>query len=182
MLLSPIIIERALYEKCDAASKNFWCNSKPGVYGRGLCNTKLDPHKATRIGLLGECAVARLLGLKLPDFNYVKGGKPADLHMGNLTIDVKTAIHNYNTMLVYRVSERGVVIPLKSDLYVACVMMMEDNAWREACVGVVGWATREEVEEGRLELGWKKRHKNLVLDYDQLHEMKEMKNVSVSRK
>jgi len=182
LLLDPVLIERELYEKCDEASKNFWCNSKPGVYGRGLCNTKFDPHKATRIGLLGECAVAKFLNLPLPDMNYVKGGKPIDLQLGDLKIEVKTANYNYDRMLVYRENRKGRIIPLQSDVYVGCVIIREDKMWREACVGIVGWATRKEVAGGRLEWGLKKRHKNLVVDYSKLHDMKEIRDVSVSRK
>lgn len=128
------------YKKCVAASENYWSSSKRGLYGSGILNSDEDPHRTERIGLLGELAVAKLLGLDV-DFSYKeKGDAGYDLlsKKGN-KIAVKTAARNYGIGLVRCKDGAGKLVQLKADIYVFAYVFEESTALEIADICIAGW-------------------------------------------
>ena len=37
-----VSIKDKAYLECQEAAQKMWCSSKPGIYGKGLLNTKID--------------------------------------------------------------------------------------------------------------------------------------------
>lgn len=146
-MLATISVSGTNYTKCCKASENYWANSKPGFFGRGIINTKEDPFKVTRIGLLGEMAFAIYMGLDL-DFDYVAGGEKVDLVLpSGLTVDVKTASRNYGAALIRCKSAKGrrvLTLPKMCDVYVGGYLE-EDGVEDEAKVTLCGWLSKDEV-------------------------------------
>lgn len=177
-----ITIPPRIYEFCHQASLNQWANTKKSTqWGRGLVNNTMDPSKSSRIGYLGEVAVARLLGLKV-DFSYHHGGQESDHVIGNNKIEVKTAAKYYSFAcgLIKVLDETGMPISLKSDIYLFCYLDSRgaDLTKKTAHVSIVGWCLKNEIlrcpnvparREGA-------RHKNKEIPYQDLHGIRHFYN------
>ena len=158
------------YQFCAIAAQNYWSNGKPGIYGSGLINNANDPFKATRVGMLGEVAFGRLIG-KEPNFAYLPMGDSGDFTLAGRKIDVKTATKKRNDMLIYRVSEVGDVIELKSHIYVAQYLEWERREEQKALITTVGWISRERAMTCVLQKSRINSHQNLVIAYSGLKEI-----------
>lgn len=163
-----VLIKQEEYLECVRAAKNMWCSSKPGIYGRGLLNTPTDPTRTERMGRLGEKALSLYLNLK-PDFEYKELGDAGDLVFGLNKVDIKTASRDYGKLLVQAENEFGYKTPLKSDYYVAAVILKDNGI--EALVKLVGWCTKEEVLNSGIHPAIKGKHKNHVIPYNKLKTM-----------
>lgn len=160
-------IEGDEYRACAEACRSYWANSKPGVYGAGFANEHNDPFKATRIGMLGEMVFGKMIGQK-PDFSYRKMGDDGDFVVAGCRIDVKTAVKKRPSLWVYRVSEVGAVIELKSHVYVAQYLEYENRVDGFASILTVGWISRERLMMCELMTSKVGSHKNLVAPYELL--------------
>jgi hypothetical protein len=163
-----IVITTEDYIKCEKASCNMWANSKKGVYGKGLINNNNDPYKAERVGKLGEVALAKVLGGDV-DFSYKEKGDFCDITVKGKKVDIKTALRNYGELLVYARHENGRDIELKSDLYIAAVLLEEDRIKKRAIVDLIGWCTRKEILANGMHPGKNgAKHLNYVAKYSSL--------------
>lgn len=151
------------YRECTKSSKNQWCSSKPGDYGKGLGNNKMDPQKIERVSKLAELAVSMLLNTPEPEFGYLHGGDGhVDLTLYGLTIDVKCAMRKGTKNYFKGVDKRG-RSTLGSDIYIFCYLSSEDKFLEEALITVVGYMTKEQVLEQGLMVpsgGWSKEKIN----------------------
>ena len=161
-------IEGEDYKRCEEASKNMWCNSKPGKYGAGLANTNQDPYKVSRVGKLGEMAFAKLFRLGI-DLSYKKGGDETDCIIDGKKIDIKTALRNYNTGLIYKTNEWGKEVPLKSDIYVFAHLKEEDRESKIALITLVGYCYKAQVLNAKVAKGRKRGSKHYNYEIPYLH-------------
>lgn len=138
-----IKVDGDAYTKCEVASRTYWSNGKTGFFGKGIINTKGDPCKVTRIGLLGEMAVSQYLGIK-PDFSYQERGTPQDFLYNGFSLEVKTASKDYGAALIRCRSDSGkVVFKPSADVFIAAVVESEDREEGFAWVFLKGWETRD---------------------------------------
>lgn len=166
------------YVRCEDGSKNMWCNSKPGKYGAGLANTKDDPYKVSRIGLIGETAFGKIFNLPVC-FEYHKFGKKEDFTMGpNKKVDIKTAKRNYWNGLVMAKNDDGIDISLKADTYVFGFVEIENIVEKKAIVNFVGYAKKEIISTITPVVGRTRgsKHMNYEVPYDMLHPMGNLLN------
>ena len=131
------------YQAAEAAACKWWSNSKRGTYGRGILATEDDPYATCRVGILGQVALAKFLGLDT-DLTYRHQGDDFDFLVNGKTVDLKTASHR--SFGVYITAQRnGYDLPLTKDVYAAAYLKSEDRQNKTAVVVLVGWATKEEV-------------------------------------
>ena len=95
-----IKISKQDYKKCKQASENYWSNGISGFFGRGIINSKNDPCKVPRTGLLGEMALCRYLNVPQPNLDYVQNGEKEDFNINGISVDIKTASKNYGAELI----------------------------------------------------------------------------------
>ena len=169
-----IDIPPLLYKKVVESSLNRWSNKKPGQFGKGLINNDIDPCKAERIGLLGEAALGEVIDRKV-DYEYKEGGVPHDFRFNNLKLDIKTAGRNYGCGLIRAMSDKGKLIPLKSDAYIFAFLESENKTNSVACVNLVGWVSKEEVENCSVVPAKIGKHFNFEIPYDKLHPIEELR-------
>ena len=166
-------IDRPQYEECEKAAANMWCSSKGGVYGKGLLNSIADPYRTERIGRLGEMALCKVINTS-PDFSYRKFGDAGDFVINNKKIDIKTAARNYGEMLVCGENEWGKKVDIKSDIYVAAVILKDDTTRKESEVDILGWCRKDVLIAGELVPARKGRHQNYVMRYTDLTDIDEL--------
>lgn len=155
------------YLKCKEASENYWSNSKKGFFGRGIINTKNDPCKVPRIGLLGEMAFCRFLDIKAPNLDYLHNGDKEDFTVNGMSVDIKTAARNYGAALIRCESEKGRSVFKKYDVYVGAYLLYDNGT--TAQVNLVGWLPLNEVillDKKPARVG---HHKNYELEFDKIH-------------
>ena len=169
-----IDIPPRLYKKVVEASLNRWSNKKPGQFGKGLINNDIDPCRAERIGLLGEAALAEVIDRKV-DYEYKEGGVPHDFRFNNLKLDIKTAGRNYGCGLIRAMSDKGKLIPLKSDVYIFAYLEEENKLNCSACISLVGWTTKEEIEKCQVVPAKIGRHFNYQIPYADLRPIEDLK-------
>lgn len=159
-----IIIAGTDYKYCVNKSKIYSCNDKKGVFGRGIINSKSDPYKVTRIGLLGEMALAKYLDVPVR-FEYLKHGDHFDFKIAGYTIDVKTASRNYGSVLVRCISGSGkFVLNNPCDIYVAAYIVSEEPDDHYAEVELVGWIYSKRFKDMQPVDAIIGRHKNYQID------------------
>ena len=163
------------YKKCVEAAKNYWASSKSGNYGRGLINSKDDPMKVERTGLLGEMAFSIFSGLPV-DFSYKKGGDKTDFILNGKTVDVKTAASNYGANCIKAYTASGKYVFRELDIYVAAYVV--EDTGESAIVNLVGYELGS-VIKGFDPKGARARglHKNFELDHKKLKPIEDLKCV-----
>ena len=162
-----IKIKNEEYQYCVEKSEEYWCNKKTGFFGRGIINTKKDKYKVTRIGLFGEMALAKYLGIT-PDFKFIHCGDQFDFIINGKTIDVKTASRNYGASLIRCRSEKGRSVFKPKDIYVAA-LLEEENSDKLFCrISLKGWETLDFVRKLPEVPAMVGKHLNYELKFDQL--------------
>lgn len=166
------------YKKCVVSSKNMWCSSKPGNYGKGLANTSNDKTKIERVSKLSEVAVAKLLQTLDPDFEYRRGGdNGVDLELCGLKLDVKCSMKNMRKNYFKGVNSRG-NSTLKSDIYIFCYLGKEIKD-SSAEINIVGYMTKQQVlDHGMVvpTMGWSVDKVNYEIphrDMEDIHKLME---------
>lgn len=162
-----IKITPRLYKKIEKYSQNRWSNKKTGHFGRGLINSKDDPCRAERIGLLGEAALAQIIDRKV-DYEYKEGGVPFDFRLNNLKIDIKTAGKNYGVGLIRAKTAEGKVLTLKSDVYAFGYIIKDDRDNKIAEIEILGYLRKEEIEKCNIVKARVGNHLNYEISYDKL--------------
>jgi hypothetical protein len=158
------------YAACDQVSQgdNYWANSKTGAYGSGLGNTTTDKFKSVRTGLLGQMAFGKLFNQPV-DLQYKQGGDKYDNKIGEHTYDMKCAMRNYSTGLIYHTNEWGKKQLLNKDIYVFAYVESEDRENQKAKIVFTGFALKCDVEKCDVEKGFKGNgHLNYVVPYSKL--------------
>ena len=137
-IYTPMLIEifPQDYEICKKASQNYWSSSKGGKYGKGVLNTKTDPCRTERIGLLGEMAFANFMELPI-QFEYKKHGDKYDFLIRDRTIDVKTASRNYGSVLIQYKNSFGNIVFRQKDIYVGAYLV--EDTGKTASIELVGY-------------------------------------------
>jgi len=174
-----IVISGEDYKYCESGAENLWCSSKPGVYGRGMLNSKSDPKKVERIGNLGEFAFATYMGLDKPEFAYKTGGVDHDFYINGFTINVKCASKNYGAVLIKCETEKGRYVFQDSDFFVASYLKTENREQKIALIDLVGYVDLEfikkltPVESPR----WNSSHKNYQINFEDCKKIHNLKNI-----
>jgi hypothetical protein len=138
-------IEGREYDVCEETSKVWWSSSKSGAYGKGLLNSKDDPAKTERIGLLGQMAFAKLINEPV-DLSYRHGGDKYDfLISGKYKIDIKCASWDYGKNLVQKTNEYGYPQKIDKHIYVGSFIDQEDRSNKNASIVLVGYYLKEDV-------------------------------------
>ena len=167
----PIVIEGPEYLLCVKHAEDMWANKKTGEWGKGLLNTPEDPHKAERVGTLGEMAFSKHSNLPI-DLTYIEGGDQQDFVLvdsTNRTLNIKTAARNYNQALIkVKSSPTGKLIKMKNDVYVFAYIISEIQDAQKATLMLVGWETKEEIEKWPIVPAMKGRHMNYAKKYEWL--------------
>ena len=161
------------YLDCIEASKNMWCSSKAGFYGRGILNKQKDPHRTERLGRLGEKALSKYLKRDV-NFKYVKGGDSGDL-ISESKIDIKTASYNYGALLIQAENEFGKKNKIKCDIYVAAICESDDGENKEATIRLVGWCDKTFIENQKMVPARVGKHKNYDIAYENLNPIETLK-------
>lgn len=166
-----ILIQGSDYTKCVECSKNYHANSKKGFFGRGIINSKNDPCKVTRIGLLGEMAFSLYTGLPA-DMEYRKGGKTHDFDANGISVDIKTASRDYGAALIRYKSQRGTIVLRKpADIYIGAFLSEEDKENGFANLVLVGWFPYNEFKEEWVKPARVGNHTNYELPFSEAKPM-----------
>lgn len=176
------------YTQALTFSTNRWSQNKSrSFYNNGILNTAEDPAKAERVGLLGEIAVASLIGSEV-NFSYVHGGDGhVDMEVNGWKLESKCAARDYGAGLIYSVNAQGRHIPLVSDLYVFSYLVSEDKTEGTALIEMCGWCNRETIESQPLVKGRRREslHYNREIGYSDLQPIvssrKDLENMLHSR-
>lgn len=167
-----IKIEGDNYLKCVEAAKNYWASSKTGGYGKGLINTKIDPIKTERTGLLGEMAFSIVTGLPV-DFSYKNGGDKTDFILNGKTVDVKTAASNYKANCIKSYTPNGKYVFRELDIYVAAYVV--EDTGESAVVNLVGYELGSVIKDFPPKNARAKGlHKNFELDHKKLKPIEDL--------
>lgn len=158
-------VEGKDYEVCSKTSSNYWANTKPGSYGKGLISGKDDKYRPVRSGLLGEIALAKTFGLSV-DVSYKEGGDKADGLFNKYSYDIKTATYDYGAALIYHTNEWGKKVPLNKDIYISAYITSDDRENEVAEVIIVGFMLKEDVFKCEVRRG---RRGNGHLNYEVPH-------------
>jgi len=165
------------YKYCQESSKNYKCNTKKGFFGKGIINSKNDPYKVTRIGLLGEMAFAKYMDVPAR-FEYMEHGDDFDFKINGKTIDVKTASRNYGACLIRCINHKGNFILKKPcDIYVAAYIDKEIPDENYAEVIIKGWIRSKEfknMEPVNARVG---KHKNYEISFDNVSSLSSLKKL-----
>lgn len=141
-----ILIEENNYEVCDYYSFERWSNKKKGQWGEGLANSKEDPRKVERVGLLGELGVGILFGLPL-DLTYREGGDNYDFVLFSKTCNVKMRTEapprHDRGIIKCRHSVDTAYMPLTHEFYMFGFLDWEHERKAEICI--VGGIDRENI-------------------------------------
>ena len=171
------------YTACETAASNRWSNKKKGVWGKGIINTDEDPHKAERVGILGEVALSKLISVPA-DLEYREKGDKQDFVYKNKKIDVKTnfylnskqvgyikcALFNKNTYTATKV----LFSHFDKDIFVFSFLDKEDRKNKEAVICFIGFIFRSDLCMKYIEPGhYKSNHLNFEIPYCETREMSE---------
>jgi len=138
-LCLQIDIKKNYYQLCEDAACDQWNNKKKGKYGNGIINSKVDPYKVERIGLLGEVAIGRLFHTPI-NTTYTEYGEKHDFKIKGITLDVKTASKPGSTIsYIYAGKNSEQRLSIRSDVYVCCRLESEDREKQKASILLVGW-------------------------------------------
>jgi len=171
-MVDVIVVEGEEYDICKEHSQNRWSNKKTGEWGRGLNNTKEDPAKVERVGLFGEMAFAKILGLSV-DITYRENGdKGADFMICDQKLNIKTAMRDYGKLLVK-------VNQLTSDLYVEGLLIEEDSVNKKATVAITGYCTRQALVDKPTVPAMKGNHQNKEMPRNELLSIEALMHESV---
>lgn len=162
-----VIVEKDHYRQVEEAAKNQWANSKRGFYGSGILNSKKDPTKVERTGLLGQSAFSIISGLPT-DFSYKKGGDKYDFIFGGYTFDVKTAAKNYGAALIKCINEWGKPCFKQHDIYIGAYIVVDNNSDGIAQVSFQGYELGSRVAKFPVKNARQGVHKNYELTYNKL--------------
>lgn len=167
------------YDKCLESSGNRWSNTKKGAYGRGIINSKDDPHKAERLGCLGETALSLYLDLPI-EFEYIKGGDDGDMEYQGKKLDIKTSAKypKYAAGLIYAMSGSGKKITLKSDLYVFGYLIGECRGSKSATIGLLGYQVKEWIEKLAMKPAKQGFHLNYEIPFNELIDIENLKSLT----
>lgn len=162
-------VEDGEYDICEKTSKLWWASSKRGAYGKGLLNTKDDPAKTERTGLLGQMAFAKITNEPV-DLEYRHGGDKYDfLISGKYKIDIKCASHDYGKNLIQKTNEYGYPQKIDKHLYVGSFIDREDRSNKTASIVLVGYYLQEEVLRANTARGCKGNgHFNYELQFHRM--------------
>jgi hypothetical protein len=171
-----VLVHKNNYTLCENGAEDYWCSSKPGVYGRGILNTKDDPKRVERIGNLGEMAFSMYMKLPKPKFEYKRGGDDYDFLVSGKTIDVKCARKDYGSILIKCETETGKWVFQERDIYVASYIDSDDRANKRATVILVGWVPLDYVKTLTPVPSphWRSNHKNYDIKFDCVRPMEEL--------
>lgn len=164
------------YEMCNDFSSNMWANKKTGFYGRGMINSKDDPHKAERIGKLGEMAFSKVFGFPV-DFTYREGGDKYDFVCNKFKVDVKTSSKRpwYEAGLITATNKNGNPMELKSDIYIFGYVMLEDREKKISSIILVGGCDKETVINRPMSKAKVGNHLNYEILYKESTSIKDIK-------
>lgn len=139
-----INLNKEEYEKCEQSSKNQWCSSKIGIYGKGILNNDNDQYKVERIGKLGEAALGKMIS-EDPNYDYKENGDLFDFNINGYAIDIKTSSYEKDYGLILAVNEQKKELPLKCDYYVMATLKEEDRSTKTAIIEIHGYCSKEDV-------------------------------------
>lgn len=165
-----IHIDQNKYKVCIKASMNMWSSEKKGCkYNEGMLNTKKDPYRTERIGRLGEMAFGILVEQPIDD-TYIKYGDKMDFLYKGKKINVKCSTkYNKNEICFVRgIDSFGKKIELIQDIYVFSYLKNEDSKKEIANVVIMGYQTKEFIENKKLIKSTLDDHYNYVLSYSEL--------------
>jgi hypothetical protein len=165
-----VIVENEHYRQVEDAAKNMWANSKKGFYGSGIINSKKDPTRVERTGLLGQAAFSIITGLHT-DFSYRKGGDKYDFLIHNYKVDVKTASRDYGAALIKCINEWGKNCFREQDIYIAAYIVMDNYEDKVAQVCFKGYELGKRVRDFPIKNARQGVHKNYELTYNKLRPM-----------
>lgn len=163
------------WEVCEKTSSNLWSNTKGGHYGKGLINTISDPHRAERIGKIGEVAFSKISNLPV-DLAYRDKGDDYDFISDIGKIDIKTSCKcpAYKQILVTGASASGKQFDIKSDIFIAAYIAHEDRTQKKATVVIVGWCPKQQLTKDGLKKGRAGKHFNYEVHYRNLRPISEL--------
>jgi hypothetical protein len=165
-----VYVNKDNYRICIKAANNMWANKKRGSkYNEGIINTKEDPRKAERIGKIGEMAFGLMFNLPM-DTSYIEYGDKMDFFYKGKTINMKCSVHysNREVCLVKGMEADGRRIELPQDIYVFGYLKNEDFKNEFANVVIIGYQTKEFIENQNLVKSTKDNHYNYITRYKDL--------------
>jgi hypothetical protein len=167
-------IKNQEYIACDVASHNFWGSSKAGTYGRGLLNSKNDPRKTERIGLLGQMAFGKLTNEPV-DLNYIYGGDKQDnLIFGKYRLDIKCAARNYGSNLIQKTNEYGIQQKIDKDIYVGSFLDSENREDKKAAIILVGFCLMKDVKCATIAPARRGNHINYEIPFEKMRPIEKL--------
>lgn len=153
------------YKECEKAARNYWASSKKGMYGRGIINSKNDPLKVERTGLLGEMAFAMQARLPL-NFEYKRFGDKYDFKAYKKTIDVKTASRDYGACLVQYMNKKGNIVFRRKHIYVTAHVTYDDIVEKVAGIELVGYILGVDLTEDLIKPARVGTHYNYEIPFE----------------
>lgn len=156
------------YHKCDEQSMNMWGSKKKGKYGAGLLNSREDPFRTERLGLLGEMAVCKCINqpINLSYAEYGDGG--SDIIIKDIRFDVKTASYDYGMVCIQVINEGGKHINKDVGGYIATFKELDDYDDKRAVIILVGYQFKGFVDSLPTVPARKGSHFNKELLFDDL--------------
>jgi hypothetical protein len=155
---------------------------KLGDKGRGgLINDKKDPHRAERIGLLGEFALSALLQIPVDEESRKHGDSGWDFVLNNGSkVDTKCREKWYGNLL-YNQTAYGTnnkKHEMHADYYVACYIRHVENKF--AVVDIYGYQTKDFIASRPLQLAYNGYHWNREVGWDMLLDIRSLVELNKS--
>ena len=178
--LFTFILSKKDYEDCEKHSYNSWIRTKEeSTYNNGFFGKKED---SIRLGNCGEYTFCRFTG-SIPSYHiFMKNGDGGvDLTLNDFKYDVKTTTFNDRFFIRY-ITEKGIVIPLKSDIYIANRIIEERKDEKYIKLQIMGWQTKsylmknKNLAEGP---GRNATHININCRFDKLRPITELFNLGL---
>jgi hypothetical protein len=141
-----VVVDGDTYVRCVVSSYNRWSNKKKGTFGRGIANTKKDPSRVERMGMLGEAAVG-IVFRKEPDYDYKELGDKLDFPLLGKTADVKCCMPENKNCMVVRIrceTENRIPIAIDKDIYIAAYC--EEETPFSAVIVLTAWHRNKDVQ------------------------------------
>ena len=158
------------YRRACMLSESMGLRSKRG----GRLNGKADPFESYRIGILGEMAYARWMGIPYECETLACGDPGFDFQHGRRTVDVKTSATDYGSCLVKKTGDGGYVYTLNADAYVAAVLRWEEMELGWATMELLGYMPRSELIRQPVSMSsW--GTENFCVPHAALHPMSELR-------
>lgn len=166
------------YLICEEYSSKRWSNTKKGDYGKGFANTKDDPYKVERIGLLGEMAVGKIFNLPV-DLTYREGGDECDFILAkSITSNSKCRTKKYDEAIVVCENEHGQKMSLKNDIYIFSYLEGENAKYKKAKIVLVGFSTKNFIIDNcQVRPGYREHCKNRTIPYIQTKSIIKLRNL-----